>query len=69
MIWTGRKYVHCANPKLKEGFTKALDKEFHSLCETHGVLKRLSPGDEDYQTAIELAINGRCLASRRYKTG
>ena len=33
----------CAHPKLKEGFTKAMDKEFHSLCETHGVLKRLSP--------------------------
>ena len=52
----------CANPKLKEGFTKALDKEFHSLCETHGVLKRLFPGDEDYQTAVDTAIKGRCLA-------
>ena len=52
----------CAHPKLKEGFTKAMDKEFHSLCETHGVLKRLFPGDEDYQTAIDTAIKGRCLA-------
>ena len=33
-----------------------------TLCETHGVLKRLSPGDEDYQTAVDTAIKGRCLA-------
>ena len=36
-----------------------------TLCETHGVLKRLFPGDEDYQAAIGTTINGRCLADIR----
>jgi hypothetical protein len=55
----------CANPHLKEGFTKALNKEFHSLCETHGVLKQVFPGDEDYQTATDTVIKERWLADEK----
>jgi hypothetical protein len=43
----------CATTKLKEEVTKALDKEMHSLCDTHGVLQLLSSDDEDYQVAVD----------------